>query len=522
VAKIPSVPVFQFKPSVVRLKLRRLVAFPNAIFSFLGLALAVVVVDSYSGSWLAESGFEHLLSVSGAEAERLAQELASFSRILGLGVVALVGVEVTRRLLFFYRLSESKRYGLLSLGTLAAALILFVAIAIPLRALGPFGDTATLVVEVERDGQTQRESRQSYALDIPFLPDIGRSTQSANVVPFWANWNFTGYEAKPAFGEYQSLIETMTAVGERHGCGRAMWEYDQQNLLAYGTPMAPMLLPYWTDGCIGSMEGLYFESSATVPYHFLNQSELSSPRNIDNPEQGPSRAMRGIPYRNFNIDAGIRHLQLFGVRYYLTVNDHATLAAQNHPDLTEVDNSTVWTVFLIDDSPLVEPLAFEPVVWEGVDNGQNSWLEPATRFYNGDDFSVLPAALGPQSWARISIDTPLSQAPRTPLPEVVVTDIAVSQSSLSFSVDRVGVPILVKNSYFPNWQASGAEGPWRVAPNLMVVIPTSENVKLSYGWTPVDVFAYMLTGLGLLFVILLAWRPALIPWGRFPGAKEQV
>ena len=39
--------------------------------------------------------------------------------------------------------------------------------------------------------------------------------------------------------------------------------------------MALMLLPYWTDGCIGSMEGLYFESSATTPYHFLNQSELS-------------------------------------------------------------------------------------------------------------------------------------------------------------------------------------------------------------------------------------------------------
>ena len=36
-----------------------------------------------------------------------------------------------------------------------------------------------------------------------------------------------------------------------------------------------MLLPYWTNNCIGSMEGLLFESSATTPYHFLNQSELS-------------------------------------------------------------------------------------------------------------------------------------------------------------------------------------------------------------------------------------------------------
>ena len=41
--------------------------------------------------------------------------------------------------------------------------------------------------------------------------------------------------------------------------------------------------------------------------------------------------------------------------------------------------------------------------------------------------------------------------------------------------------MLVKVSYFPDWHASGAEGPWRAEPNLMVVVPTSNNVVLSYG-----------------------------------------
>ena len=54
-----------------------------------------------------------------------------------------------------------------------------------------------------------------------------------------------------------------------------MWEYEKE-LDRYGTPMALMLLPYWTDGCIGSMEGLYFEASATTPFHFLTQVELST------------------------------------------------------------------------------------------------------------------------------------------------------------------------------------------------------------------------------------------------------
>ena len=66
----------------------------------------------------------------------------------------------------------------------------------------------------------------------------------------------------------------MAEVGEDHGCGRAHWEYEG-DLNRYGTPMALMLLPFWTDGCIGSMEGLYFESSATTPFHFLNAAETS-------------------------------------------------------------------------------------------------------------------------------------------------------------------------------------------------------------------------------------------------------
>jgi hypothetical protein len=71
-----------------------------------------------------------------------------------------------------------------------------------------------------------------------------------------------------------------------------------------------------------------------------------------------------------------------------------------------------------------------------------------------------------------------------------VSDIVTTDSTISFNVDPETVatrsPVLVKTSYFPNWQAIGADGPWRVTPNLMVVIPTSTHVELHYGYTPVD------------------------------------
>jgi len=70
------------------------------------------------------------------------------------------------------------------------------------------------------------------------------------------------------------------------------------------------------------------------------------------------------------------------------------------------------------------------------------------------------------------------------LPTVTVTDVVQTTQSISFHVSRRGVPMLVKISYYPRWHATGASGPFRVSPNLMVVVPTSNTVSLTYGSSP--------------------------------------
>ena len=58
--------------------------------------------------------------------------------------------------------------------------------------------------------------------------------------------------------------------------GRALWE-PSSDINNYGTTLALELLPYFTHGRIDSMEGLYFESSATTDFHFMTVSELTAP-----------------------------------------------------------------------------------------------------------------------------------------------------------------------------------------------------------------------------------------------------
>ncbi len=118
----------------------------------------------------------------------------------------------------------------------------------------------------------------------------------------WAQWNYSGYEGKDTYGEYAALVTTMKNIGATSGCGRALWENNNDED-RYGTPMALMLLPFWTDGCIDSMEGLYFEASGTTPYHFLTTSALSA--HSSDPVAAPEvRGRRRQQGRRVHADAG--------------------------------------------------------------------------------------------------------------------------------------------------------------------------------------------------------------------------
>jgi hypothetical protein len=334
-------------------------------------------------------------------------------------------------------------------------------------------------------------------------------TADRSFIPSWATWNFSGYERKPAYAEYRDVVGTMGGLGRRLGCGRAMWEYEPE-LDRHGTPMALMLLPYWTKGCIGSMEGLFFESSATTPYHFLNQSELSL---------HPSSAQRDLPYRGLDVARGVEHLRLLGVRYYMALTPEAQEQARAQPHLRLVARSgpwpvtyadgekqRTWEVYEVAGSDLVAPLTNEPVVVKGMAEDAKAWLSRAVEWYQDPARWPVPlAASGPDSWRRVT-EPPAAGATGRAVRPARVSGIRAGDDRISFDVDRPGSPVLVKASYFPNWRASGADGPWRVTPNLMVVVPTARHVELRYGFTPVEGVAWALTLGGVAGLVVLARR----------------
>ncbi len=354
-----------------------------------------------------------------------------------------------------------------------------------------------------------------------------RVQQTRDFLPYWARYNYTGYESGTAadftaksWPEYRAFLDTANSLAP----GRMAWEGGDA-IGAYGTPLALMLLPYWTHGRIQSMEGLYFEASTTTPYHFMMIATLA---------QSPSNPVRALPYRSISdFDLGVRYLQLMGVRYYAAFTDEAKAAAAKNPALQPV--ATVpdlddkppsgWTIFEVANSPTVQALTNEPVVVDDLHedtfwkcNGQpapvgqtttdaeySPWECTAVPWFNDPEALDRPLTDGgPSSWVRADAADARS-VEKQPLPEVDVTNIETTESSVEFDVSRTGVPVMVKTSYYPNWEAEGADGPWRATPNFMVVVPTSKHVKLTFTTSSADWAGRVLTLVGLAGLGGLVW-----------------
>jgi hypothetical protein len=329
------------------------------------------------------------------------------------------------------------------------------------------------------------------------------SLAGTNFVYKWSHWNYSGYEDKPAWPEYQGVMEAMSELPP----GRVMWEQDSTpttGLDKYGTPMAPMLFPYWTDWTHPSMEGLFFESSLTTPFHFLNASEMSAK---------PSSPIPGLQYHPFDFTRGIPHLQQYGVKYYVTYSADAAAKADQTPELTMVRDASPFRIYELADPLLVEVATVEPSVFEEAASPQQDDPKDFDAFAldwygNLDDLQHVVTVDGLDSWQRVSRVSDLVDQP-TGATNAQVSDVVFGDHEIRFHTTAVNVPHIIKMSYFPNWSAEGAAGPFHATPSTMVVVPTQEDVVITFRNTWAENFGDVLTLLGLG---LLAWTA----WSRRP------
>lgn len=82
-----------------------------------------------------------------------------------------------------------------------------------------------------------------------------------------------------------------------------------------------------------------------------------------------------------------------------------------------------------------------------------------------------------------------------------ITNEKINDQELEFQTNCIGKPHLIKVSYYPNWKVTGADEIFLASPGLMLIIPKQENIRLYYGTSSIELFAQILSYLGLGFLV---------------------
>jgi uncharacterized membrane protein len=316
----------------------------------------------------------------------------------------------------------------------------------------------------------------------------------------WIKWNYSGYEGKPAWSQYQEINNFLDTLAP----GRVMVEHSQK-IDEFGTPRAFEIIPYWTK--LDTMEGTLMEASFTAPFHFINQAELS---------KEPSNAIIGVKYPSRDVPQGLTHLQLMNIPYLLTVTPEVTneVLADSRAELLATFGD--YNVFrIVGATGYVEVMKNQPV---RVSVTIRDWRDMAVDWYLSPDALDTPIVLdkGEEALEKFPSIAPDQSATPPSVPIITegrVTGEDFQNESLSFDTTAIGQPHWIKISYFPNWHVKGAEGPYLVSPSFMMVIPTQSHVTLYYGRTAANTIGQVLEILGWLVLVGLSiWRGIL--WRR--------
>ena len=86
-----------------------------------------------------------------------------------------------------------------------------------------------------------------------------------------------------------------------------------------------------------------------------------------------------------------------------------------------------------------------------------------------------------------------------------ITDFEIQNNQIRFRTNQPGKIHLIKVSYFPNWTIEDGDGPYRITPSFMAVVPNSSDVEMTFEKTTseqlLSIFSYLCLAISVLLII---------------------
>lgn len=311
-------------------------------------------------------------------------------------------------------------------------------------------------------------------------------------VKYWIEWNYSGYENKKAGEDYFKANDFLATLSN----GRVVFEYDPDKYdSTLGSSRATETIPAFSGRPI--TEGTHFQSAFSGPYIYYAHCEYSNGCScLFGPETGGCSG--------FNMESATEHLKLFNVKQLFVSSDKLKQALQNddrYKMLYGPGTFEIWELETHDGSYVTIP-KYEPVLVSSDD-----WRNISYAWFKNYEYNEVPLVFDKSAEASRDFELrfnslDMSQLPMKELDANCSIEESVSRKEVKIKTTCIGKPLLVKISYFPNWQVEGAEKVYMASPTFMMIIPRQENVRLYYGWTWSDILGTLMTISGFVIIFI--------------------
>ena len=330
---------------------------------------------------------------------------------------------------------------------------------------------------------------------------------TGGLIRSWAEWNYSGLEAKPEWPAFRDLVMPLRGTP-----GRLANDLSDENT-RLGSSRIFESVPHLTGKPI--LEGGLVNSAAGALFAYYIQSETSQSCAGYPPMMMPA---------SFNITNATRHLELFNVKHLMARWPVLQQALAASPDWRRVGSAGGWDLYelLTHDGRYVQVLDEDPPALVTAD-----WKRRALDWFYEPAALSAPVLLVPpggrvpagtrsitqaefaERIATAGTGTRLPIAPRPSTFSPVLSE-SVTDDRIVFETEAIGRPHMIKINWFPNWRVSGADAVYRVTPDFLLVVPRQRHVELTFGLTPVDRIGLALAwlGWGVIAIVLVrrTWR----------------
>lgn len=314
----------------------------------------------------------------------------------------------------------------------------------------------------------------------------------------WFRYNNQGYEATPGYPDFKSLVDYLrTSEGEDPlNAGRVA--YEKCDLYGpYGGDRVFESIPVFSGR--QTLEGIHYSSSMAASFMAFFQTEFS--RDIKTPNAGILSRM--------NLPALKAHMDLYNISQLILMTSKAKAAAADagiFKQEADFGAISLYRYVPSDEPRYVDVPEIRPVIYKGRD-----WPHAFYQWFKRPE--SLPVLLIPDSFIRDEADRAVFRRATDTVRDLdpfkndvldredVDIDAHLAHLKIQFTTNKIGVPHLIKVSYFPNWRVSGANGVYPVSPHFMMVIPRQETVVLTYSRTFWEIAGWAITGFTLLAVL---------------------